>query len=500
MKISKKLFLLAGTLCITSTMGIGSICAKADSASRASDTTLTKISSGIEWESGSFASNGSNLTKETNSQVIRTVASFEKQQILIEAEDGYSFKVNEVSAGSTNDSYNVNRRYSLEFVVPYNEWMHFGYFNVYPERQFTIEVRKDDGSQINASDAENIISLYKVDLQNHIPDYYKNHIKNKIEVVNNLQKNPGTSSFVFITDVHIQHNTKHSIALIKELMKGCGIKDVLGGGDWVTAWLSDADGKQGLKDDYDELTYLFKDIPLIKTPGNHDWAWGSNNQYSLTEPEMYEWFYKGDIEKTGAVKNDNGDPTTYFYKDDTENKMRYISLNVMDYEVNADANGLVRDDKNKTWYYTLSNDQIKWLKDVALKMPDDNWDCVIFSHIGVYSREESGDNCDTVALRDDVRQMLNDFKNKTGEFADYKGSLVGWLTGHMHMDNMMYLNNGSFVTVYSDGDTVCSSEPGRSRAINTVNEQSFQVVTVDKNKRKVYCTIIGAGENRSFKY
>lgn len=495
----KRICALVSALCVVSAIGAAGI--SADSELRADDPTLTEINSGITWESGSYAVNGSAVTEAAANQEIRTAATFDKQQILIEAEDGYSFKVNEVSAGNSDGSYNIHRKYSPLFDVPYNEWLKFGYFNVYPDRIFTIEVKKDDGSAVSASEAQNMISLYNVDVKNHIPEYYKDHIKNKIEVVNNLRENPDTFSFIFITDIHLQHNTKHFIPLIKELINNCGINDVLGGGDWVTAWLSDADGKQGLKSDYDELTELFKGIPLIKTIGNHEWAWGSQNQYSLTEDEAYEWYYKDDIENSGAVKNDNGDPTTYFYKDDAENKVRYISLNDMDYEVNVDENGLTLDGTNKTWYYTMSEEQLDWLKDTALKLPDDDWDCVIFSHIATWNTSEAGYNCDVVGLRDDVRAIVEGFKTKTGDFADYKGDFIGWFSGHSHCDDMMYYSdNGSFVQVISDGDTVISSNPEISRDINTVNEQSFQVITVDKGNRRVYCTRIGAGEDRSFNY
>lgn len=113
-----------------------------------------------------------------------------------------------------------------------------------------------------------IACIYEVDKANHIPQYYKKYIDAKTRVINNLQKSQDSFSFIFITDMHIQHNTKHSVPLIKHLISKCGIKDVLGGGDWITAWLSDADGKQGLKDDYDELTKLYDGIPLIKTVGN----------------------------------------------------------------------------------------------------------------------------------------------------------------------------------------------------------------------------------------
>lgn len=471
----------------------------ADKVSRDGDNTLSNVGSTVIWEAGSFSSDDNIIKKIAGDSSIRTVANFPKEQVLIEAEDGYSFMINEV-IDKKDSSYEINRRYANVFRVPYGRWMEFGYFNVYTDRSYTIEVKKNDGSAVSVADAENCVSIYKVDTANHIPEYYKKHMAEKTKVVKNLQKMPNTFSFIFITDVHIQHNAKHSIPLIKHLIKNCDINDVIGGGDWVTAWLSDAEGKQGLKNDYNELTELFADIPLIKTVGNHDWAWGGNNQFNLTESEIYEWYFKDDIEKCGAVKNSNGDSTTYFYKDDTDNKMRYISLNDMDYEIETNEDGSVKGN-GKTFYYTLSDEQITWLKDKALKLPDDDWTCLIFSHIASWDKSDAGYNCDEVQLKDKVRKVVEDFKNKTGEFTDYKGDFIAWLSGHEHLDDMIYFsNNGGFVQVISDGDTTLTSEKGRVRELNTVDEQSFQVFTVDKNKKKVYCTRIGSGEDRSFNY
>lgn len=496
----KKILSCICAIGIAAAVSVGVLVANADVISRSTDSTLSNVSSTVTWETGSFSTSGSTITKTDGNSSIRTVASFPKEQVLVEVRDGYNFKMNEVVDNGAG-GYQASRRYSSLFKVPYGEWMESGYFNVYTDRLYTIEVKKNDGSAMSADDVENCVSIYKVDTANHVPEYYKDYITKKTKVIKNLQKSPDTFSFIFITDIHLQHNAKHFAPLIKHLVKNCGINDVLGGGDWVTAWLADSDGKQGLRDDYDELTGLFEGIPLIKTAGNHDWAWGSNNQYNLTEPEIYEWYYKDDIENSGAVKNDNGDPTTYFYKDDAENKMRYISLNNMDYEIELNDDGTVGGKGGKTFYYTFSDEQIAWLKDTALRLPDDDWTCVIFSHIAAWNTTEAGYNCDVVGLRDNARSVVEGFKDKTGEFADYKGDFVAWLSGHSHFDNMLYYSgNGKFVQVISDGDTPLTSEKGRVRELNTVDEQSFQVFTVDKNKKRVYCTRIGSGEDRSFNY
>lgn len=464
------------------------------------DSTLTDISSTIAWQDGAFAISGGIYLPSTNNKEIRaTISNPEKQTIYFEAGTAYEFKVIEAVASGTG--YSAKRKYSTAHSVEFDKWMNSGYYHVYPDRIYLIELRNTDGAVVSAANVNSYIRLYKVDNANHIPKYYEQHIADKAASINKIQaKNDKTSSFIWITDMHMQHNAKHSPALIRYLRDNCGINQVVGGGDFVTAWLSDADGKEGLLDDMREADALYKDIPLIKTPGNHEWAFGGKNQYGLTEAEMYEYWYKKDIENTGAVKNDNGDPTTYYYLDDTTNKIRYINLNVMDYEVDLGDDGLVAGgvQNPKTYDYKMSAEQVAWLKDTALVVPDNEYGVVIFTHIAVWDTNERPGADDLVGYRMEAREVIEGYMNKTGDYANYKGEFIGWFSGHSHYDHMLNISNFAQVVSNGDGTPVTSGMP--NRPLNTVAEQCFDVVTIDKVNRQVYLTRIGAGEDRSFVY
>lgn len=469
----------------------------AGSASAASDDpTLTDISSSVTWQSGMYTMSNDIFTKSNSDSSICTVASFPKQSVLLKVKDGYSFEFDEVS--ESGSSYKKDRRYYYVFDVPFNKWISMGYFNVYPERKYLISVKDNSGKALTADMASSVIEMYSVDNVNHIPEYYQNYIKNKANVINNLQSKDNAFSFIYMTDIHIQHNTKHFPGLVRYLYKNCGINDIIGNGDWVTAWLSDADGVQGLWDDYDELDTLFAGLPLIKSAGNHDWAYGSSNQYNVSEAEIYEHFYKPNIEAglaDGSIVKADAD-ATYFYKDDVKNKMRYIDLTVMDYPSTEEnlANG-----KNKAWYYYISDEQADWVKTTALKMPDDEWTCVVFAHVPILNREEMHRPSDLVVNREKIRGIIKDFVGKTGDFKDYKGSFIAWLSGHTHEDFMVYTAD-DFTSVVSNGDCQIRTDGTPERTVNTINEQSFNVFTVDKAKRRVYITRIGAGDDRCFVY
>lgn len=459
------------------------------------DTSLREITyvANINWESGTYVASGGNQAAQEASDQIRAVTNFgAKKSLLFKAAEGYQLQLQIVK----NNTLTINRKYSQTYEVPFGKWLDFGYFNVYKDRDYTIVVKSNDGSTLSPEQAKDVLKIYEVDNAHHIPEYYVDYIKEKADAINNLQDNPDTFSFVFITDTHIQHNQKHSTPLIRYLLNRCAINQVLGGGDWVTAWLSDADGIQGLWDDFDELRYLFADIPMIKNAGNHEWGFGSRNQWNISIAQAYNRFFREDAAKDNDIVY--GKDKTYFYKDDKINKVRYVSLNCMDYPSSTDE---VDYERNKTMWYEFSDDQINWVKKEALDLPDDEWSCIFLSHVYVYNKDESPwtSSESTFINKDRMRSVVSDFINRRGDMANSKGNFIAWLSGHKHADGMVKIDD--FIHVIQDGDTCQKADAeGNQREFNDISEQSFAVYTVDKAKRKVYITKIGAGNDRSFTY
>ncbi len=459
------------------------------------DTSLREITyvANINWESGTYVASGGNQTAQEASDQIRAVTNFgAKKSLLFKAAEGYQLQLQIVK----NNTLTINRKYGPTYSVPFGKWLDFGYFNVYKDRDYTIVVKSNDGSTLSPEQAKDVLKIYEVDNAHHIPEYYVDYIKEKADTINNLQDNPDTFSFVFITDTHIQHNQKHSTPLIRYLLNRCAINQVLGGGDWVTAWLSDADGIQGLWDDFDELRYLFADIPMIKNVGNHEWGFGSRNQWNISIAQAYNRFFREDAAKDNDIVY--GKDKTYFYKDDKINKVRYVSLNCMDYPSSTNE---VDYERNKTMWYEFSDDQVNWVKKEALDLPDDEWSCIFLSHVYILNKEENpwGDGADKFINMNTMRSVVSDFINRRGDMANSKGNFIAWLSGHRHADGMVKIDD--FIHVIQDGDTCQKADKdGNQREFNDISEQSFAVYTVDKAKRKVYITKIGAGDDRSFTY
>lgn len=368
------------------------------------------------------------------------------------------------------------------------------YCNVYPERYYTIMIRNKDNSPISAGQVYKYLHVYVVDNRFHIPEYYRDYMSQKEkEILENIDSF-NSFAFAFITDIHIQRNTKHSPALMRRIKTSCAIKTILGGGDWQTAWNSDEQGKNAIVDDMIEIRNLFFDLPMIKTIGNHEWAYGGNNQYNISTDEAYNIYYRSDEEKAKSeiVYSENGNGT-YFYSDDKTNKIRYISVNCMDYADDLDISKY-----NKEWYFSISEEQIAWLKS-SLNLPSNDWLCVVFSHVPLWTSSERPFGTSTLVVNaEKIGKVISGYTSKTEEFSAHKGTLVCWLAGHTHRDALIEWHGTHMVV--TNADCFIRGEGAQTRTLGTTSEQCFDVFCINKKERNVKIVRIGAGENREFAY
>lgn len=382
-----------------------------------------------------------------------------------------------------------------DFAANINVWLNGTFYcNVYPERYYTILIRNKDNSPISVGQVYKYLHVYKVDNRFHIPEYYRDYLSQKEkEVLENIASF-NSFAFAFITDIHIQRNTKHSPALMRRIKTSCAIKTILGGGDWQTAWNSDEKGKNAIVDDMIELRDLFFDVPMLKTIGNHEWAYGGNNQYNISTDEAYNLYYRSDEEKAKSeiVYPENGNGT-YFYSDDKTNKIRYISVNCMDYADNLDISKY-----NKEWYFSISEEQIAWLKS-SLNLPSNDWLCVVFSHVPLWTSSERPFGSSTLVVNaDKIGKIISGYTSKTEEFSAHKGTLVCWLAGHTHRDALIEWHGTHMVV--TNGDCFIREEGAQMRTLGTTSEQCFDIFCINKKERNVKIVRIGAGENRKFAY
>lgn len=416
----------------------------------------------------------------------------QKETIMISVPDTIDVIVEEFIL--ENGVYSKKYMYK-DFAANIGVWLNGTFYcNVYPERYYTIMIRNKDNSPISAGQVYKYLHVYVVDNRFHIPEYYRDYMSQKEkEILENIDSF-NSFAFAFITDIHIQRNTKHSPALMRRIKTSCAIKTILGGGDWQTAWNTDDQGKNAIVDDMIEIRNLFFDVPMIKTIGNHEWAYGGNNQYNISTDEAYNIYYRSDEEKAKSeiVYPENGNGT-YFYSDDKTNKIRYISVNCMDYADDLDISKY-----NKEWYFSISEEQIAWLKS-SLNLPSNDWLCVVFSHVPLWTSSERPFGTSTLVVNaEKIGKVISGYTSKTEEFSAHKGTLVCWLAGHTHRDALIEWHGTHMVV--TNADCFIREEGAQTRTLGTTSEQCFDIFCINKKERNVKIVRIGAGENREFAY
>ena len=374
------------------------------------------------------------------------------------------------------------------------------YENLYMQGTYAVVFRKKDDSLININTIWDHVRVYEVDNTVHFPDYYRSHMQDRVDTINSKLTSPSDFGFGFITDVHAEFNTKHFPALIDEVRTKTPINEFMGGGDWATSWFdskNDADNKSELFHFFEELQRLFKGVPLLKTVGNHEWAYGANNAYNITSQEMYAYYLRDADKMFNGIQW--GPDHTYYYWDDKLNHCRFISLNVMDYPSVLKPTG---NQDNKEWWFEVGNDQINWLKATLNSVPD-GYVVAIESHLVPLSADQfasfpAAEIGTTISNGKDLQAIASAYAAKTGDFASAKGDLLGWFGGHYHADDITVRNGVTYISTIADCMSVWANAP--KKTAGTVSEQAFDVAIVDRANRKVNLIRIGDGSDRSFTY
>ena len=376
------------------------------------------------------------------------------------------------------------------------------YENLYTQGTYAVVFRKKDGSPISVNTIWDHVRIYEVDNTVHFPDYYRSHMQDRVDTINSKLTSPDEFGFGFITDVHAEFNTKHFPALIDEVRTKTPVNEFMGGGDWATSWFdseNDADNKPELFHFFEELQQLFKGVPLLKTVGNHEWAYGANNGYNITSQEMYAYYLRDEDKMFNDIQW--GSDHTYYYWDDKLNHCRFISLNVMDYPSVLKPTG---NQDNKEWWFEVGNDQINWLKATLNSVPD-GYVVAIETHLvplnaNQFTSFPADQVGTTISNGDDLQAIASAYATKTGEFANAKGDLLAWFGGHYHADDITVVNHVTYVTTIADCMSVWDIKGAPQKTAGTVSEQAFDVATVDRANRKVNLIRIGDGSDRSFTY
>ena len=298
---------------------------------------------------------------------------------------------------------------------------------------------------------------------------------------------------------------------MEEILNQCAIPYFFNAGDIVSGF--GLCPKESLYDDLDNCRSAFSKIEhkCLMVEGNHDSAYSTfeaPNYYAenLNKDELYEHLFRFETVYPDRVFGPDG---TYYYVDDKFHKMRYIVLNSHDvpsYE--TDENNIPF--YNKFRMTAVRQQQLEWFAFVALEVPSSDWTVTFCTHENPVHGWEfySGDM---------ILGILNAFKNHTkfegttniGEpeyeteisvdFTGRGGDFTAWVCGHFHDSYFEVINGINCISSHNDS----LHQPGHSpyeRISGTDSEHAFDIFTIDKRKRKIFITRIGAGADREIDY
>lgn len=342
----------------------------------------------------------------------------------------------------------------------------------------------------------------------NIPSYYSDYLKNKIEYINkNIQNSIGEcDSFVFITDVHIPSNNMQSPKLIKYILQRTPIKKLFYGGDTPEVYIKTSDVEQTVRDIAVQfVNWLIKPLlpycDIYCANGNHDFAIESTilteDKIRLLPMTFSKSIYMNYGNRGTFSMNTEDSDCCYFYVDNNAARIRYIVLNTTDswrgkntYAENYSHFGEVQ----SNWIYK------------TIKNTPKGYDLVFIGHEASVQPQ----NVYNKSLHNYISAIANkdavNINNTDYDFTDAPNIIAGFW-GHTHVDEISYEEGFPNIVVacdaaYNDYQHIMfgSIDVFPKKYSGNTNEQTFDIVSIDKENKVILLTRIGGGYDRICHY
>lgn len=325
-----------------------------------------------------------------------------------------------------------------------------------------------------------------------IPDYYKEHISEKINEINKSMDVVNGISFAFTTDLHFGNNAKNSKYLLKNILDKSVASVALFGGDYPSASGDANDIEDAANTFVEYLGYVGKHR-AFGVRGNHDFTIATSETSGITKPIAYAYNrlirsfenYNVSIE---AGKN-------YYYIDYPNQKTRIVMIDSTDSQSNDES-------ERYGVYPSVGQEQVNWILNTALNVSD--YHIIFVSHIPA-DRAIIGYDASQEVVHEIAKAIKNKSKlNYSGngvtavkDFASTTNEFVLHVFGHNHHDES---NKDSNVLSVSTTCDAAYSDDGWGATYGTVSEQAFDVFCIDFDTKSVKTVRVGRGENREWKY
>lgn len=351
------------------------------------------------------------------------------------------------------------------------------------------------------------------------PDYIEAEVLKSVDEIQKCQ-NEKTSTVAFMTDIHYAMNHNHTVRFkrlmraYKEIAKRVAPDMLILGGDYTNEGCKEYKTKC-----FRELRALIDREPYFPVNGNHDdgsiwdkaYIHADKATNHLTHTDLYKLFYNH-LPKLGAEFDEDNHSLYYMYNDCAK-KVRYVFLDACDVPYILDDEGKLK--YQAQWLFAMSQKQLDWLCSKALKFDDSGWSVMFITHSLLLPQEV--DNPPEISKNMELLRRIvlaykkgenysenfgnGDFERKVdAPFNDYiRGDIIGFLVGDYHYDDVVYYDD---IPLILTGNAVMydKGEKNRVRRNGDETELLFDMVTVDKEKRKICVVRVGSGENREVKY
>lgn len=337
--------------------------------------------------------------------------------------------------------------------------------------------------------------------QSEVPSYYTEHISEKAALINQRKAASNTvAQFAFITDVHVNGygstggNAMHSKSLINYLMQNTAVRNVFNGGDLLNTGTGMSEAAT-----LDVIQQAISYTQPDHCGGRHYFVMGNHDtgvdyiddvQYgpSITAEQLYR-AGGNDAKRPNIVFDPISDANYYF----DEGGVRYI---VSDLGIDTYTGETI----GQTYLFISkavesANCPIVILQHVLWNNPSEDPSTRPY-RLGVLQSIVDACNSRGVSTYGDSSDYQVDYSESTSTVC----CIVG---GHLHQDRYSYTDGGvPIIAVTTDnwGAEYELSTTGRANASGTVDEQAFDVFTVDIDNKKVYATRIGYGSDREFTF
>lgn len=351
-----------------------------------------------------------------------------------------------------------------------------------------------------------------------IPEYIDQVADEAISRIKNCRIDDNAVSFAFFAETH-NCNTyvERSLYAINKINKTIPIKFICIGGDYLCNNLRTThDEALSQLNDLSEIIKNYSShIPTMVIKGNHDDNPFGKKENEISNNEIYDTIMSH--HKDFFVSDSKNDKAMYGYYDMPDEKIRAIYLDVFELKYTKNEEGLSFHERTS---YAISNDQLNFIANKALKLPQNDWLVVLFSHASpiIPPFKES----EHIFGGDALIEILKAFKNgekystkaKKGDMfydvecdftSQKKGEIAGYFCGHHHTDftwNVCGIPFACVIQAASDNFSrhICKDGYRHLKVRGSGEESAFDIISINPSLRKVSCIRCGAGYDYSFFY